>query len=354
MALSTVSTANRVKQWDSEFFAEYVRQNRFSRYMGTDENAIIQIKENLTKQKGDTINIPLVAKLTGAGVTGNGLLEGNEEALANHNFPIVVDTLRHAVAITDHEEQMTEIDMRGASKAMLKSWAMEKLRTDIITGLGQIYDAGTGNFVTYGSASAAQKNAWNANNSDRVLFGTLRSNYNSTHATALATVAAAQKLSAPVVSLMKRIAKTATPIIRPYMVEDEEEWYVMFANSLAFRDLKENLTTLHRDAMERGKSNPLFRDGDLVYDGVIVREIPEMGVLNGVGNAGANVSPVYLCGAQALGVAWAKRTKSTTDTRDYGFVHGVGIAEMRGVRKCVFNNKDHGVVTGFVATAADA
>jgi N4-gp56 family major capsid protein len=354
MALTTISTGNKVKQWDSDFFAEYVRTNRFSKYMGTDENSIFQIKENLQKKRGDTITISLVAKLSGAGVTGNSLLEGNEEALSNYDFPVVVDTLRNAVAVTDHEEQMTEIDMRRAARTQLKNWSMEKLRTDIITGLGQIYVSG-GTWVAYGTASAANKNAWNAANTDRILFGAAKSNYSATHSTALANVDTTNdKLSANMVSLLKRIAKTSSPIVRPYMVEDEEEWYVMFANTLAFRDLKVNMQTFHRDSMERGKSNPLYRDGDLVWDGVIVREIPEIGVLTGVGNAGSDVSPVYLCGAQALGVAWAQRTKSTTDTRDYGFLHGVGVAEMRGVRKAVFNGKDHGIVTGFVSTTADA
>jgi hypothetical protein len=40
--------------------------------------------------------------------------------------------------------------------------------------------------------------------------------------------------------------------------------------------------------------------------------------------------------------------------RDYGFRHGTAIEEARGVEKLVFNNIDHGIVTGFVAAAADA
>ena len=44
----------------------------------------------------------------------------------------------------------------------------------------------------------------------------------------------------------------------------------------------------------------------------------------------------YLCGAQALGIAWAQRTKAVTNTRDYGFMHGVGVEEIRGVQKLAF------------------
>jgi hypothetical protein len=53
-----------------------------------------------------------------------------------------------------------------------------------------------------------------------------------------------------------------------------------------------------------------------------------------------------------LGIAWAKRTKTATETRDYGFVHGVAIHEMRGVEKLVFNGQQHGVATAYVAALA--
>jgi len=45
MTLSTVATANTVKQWDADFYREYIRANRFARYQGTDSNAVIQLKE---------------------------------------------------------------------------------------------------------------------------------------------------------------------------------------------------------------------------------------------------------------------------------------------------------------------
>lgn len=354
MALTTVSAGNVVTQWDSKFWAEYVRGNRFKRYMGTDENSIIQLVEDLSVKKGGSVILPLVSKLTGAGVTGNGLLEGNEEALANYDFEIAVDTLRHAVAVTDHEQQLTEIELRSAAKTMLKLWAMEKMRDGLITALGSI------DGVAYGTATAGQKDTWTVNNSDRVLFGNSTANYSATHSTGLAAVDTTNDLcSKSTLETLRDIAETANPLIRPVSVGEDEETFVAFTGSKNFRNLKNDLETVHQDAMERGKTNPLFRDGDLMYDGIVIRKIPEIGVLTGVGTdpdgAGAepqgDVQPIYLCGAQALGVAWAKRTKSTTDTRDYGFVKGVGIHEMRGIEKCRFNSKDHGIVTGFCGVA---
>ena len=168
----------------------------------------------------------------------------------------------------------------------------------------------------------------------------------------VAAVTASMKLTKEVVSRAKARAEQASPKIRPVTVGEDSETFVLFCDSRAFRDLKADLATTLQNAQERGDGNPLWNDGDLMYDGVVIRKIPEIASLGTVGASSAAISPYYLCGAQALGCAWAQRTKSTTDTRDYGFVKGVGIHEMRGVEKLIYNGKDHGVFTGFVGAAA--
>lgn len=345
MTFTTVAAANTEELWDNQFFASYVRANRFRRYMGTTENSIIHVKEDLTKKAGDGITIPLITELAGAGQTGNGLLEGQEEALGNYGHKIEVATRRHAVAITDNDQQYTGIPLRDAAKEQLKNWAMKKLRTDVINALGS--KSGT----VYGSASEAVKDAWLVSNSDRVLFGTGVGSFTD-HSADLLLVTSAMTLSRAIVSKAKALAETASPIIRPVTVGEDSENYVMFVDARAFRDLKADMATTLQNAQERGDNNPLFQDGDLVYDGVVIRKIQEIAGLGAVGATSALVSPYFLCGAQALGVAWAQKTKSTTDTRDYGFVKGVGIHEMLGVEKLIYNSKDHGVFTGYVGAAA--
>lgn len=357
MANTTARSGLTPQQWDDKFFMEYVRESRFKRYMGTSENSIIQVKENLMKAKGDKITFASVRKLAGAGVTGNTTLEGNEEALDSRSMAVTVAPLRHAVAVSEWDEQKSAIELRDTAKMALKLWMMEKMRDDIIAALGSI------NGVDFADASAAQKNAWVVDNADRVLFGKLKSNYSATFATALGNIDNTDdKLTPEALSLMKRIAQTASPAIRPIRLSEDEEWFVAFANSRAFRDLQSNstMTQANRDARVRGvESNPLFTGGSLVWDGIIVREIPEMGYTS---NGSIEVGQVFLCGAQAVGVGWAQRTRTRTDTRDYGFVNGVAIGEMRGIEKLTFGTgsgdtddlKDHGVVTGWFSAVADS
>lgn len=350
------------QQWDSEFFTDYVRASRFKRYMGTDEGSIIQLKEDLAKKKGDSVTFALVNELVGDGVTGNQTLKGNEERLGSRSHKVTVDVLRHAVAVDDWDVQKSVIDLRNAAKTQLREWAQKKLRDGITNALGQI------DGVNYTSSSAAQRNTWTANNSDRVLFGLTTSNYNATFATAIGGLSAGEQCSPNALSLMKRLAQAGSPKIKPvYVREMDQEWYVVFIGPKAWRDLTEDnpttnvLTLANRDARVRGVDNPLFTGDSLVWDGMILRELPEIAALDVSGSAGARIEPVYLCGAQAVGLAWAQRTKSTTDTDDYEFLHGVGVQEIRGIEKLRFGTgasdlttpKDHGIVTGFFAAAND-
>ena len=362
-AAGTLRTGLTPQIWDDTFFRDYVRASRFKRYMGTDEASIIQLKEDLTKKRGDSVVYALVNELTGAGVTGNSTLKGNEERLGNRSHAIRVNALRHAVAVDDWDMQQSVIDLRDAARVQLREWSMKTLRNNITSALGMI--DGT-NFLT---ASATQLNTWTTNNQDRILFGLTTSNYTAVFNTAIQSLSAGEQLTPLALSLMKRMAQSAMPKIKPvYVKEMDQEWYVAFIGPKAWRDLTEDnpttnvLTLANRDARIRGEDNPLFTGDSLVWDGMILREIPEIRSLVGYsGSAGAAIEPVYLCGAQAIGLAWAQRTKTTTDTDDYEFLHGVGVQEIRGIEKLRFGTaatdtttpKDHGIVTGFFAAASD-
>lgn len=378
MADSTIRTGLTPTQWDDQFFMEYVRQNQFSAYQGTDDGAIIQLKDALQRKPGDSVVFASVRKLRGSGVRGNEVLEGNEDELDTRSLKVVVQPIRNAVVLTDWDEQRSAIEMRDTAKSALKTWIMELWRNDIINSLGQVALNAAGLPIPFINATATQRNTWLAANSDRVLFGNSVANNTGDAAASLATINnTTGKMTAATITLAKRRARLAgsvanangfnTPAIRPYQVKDGsgQEWYMMFTNSYAFRDLQNDpvMAQANRDARERDvATNPIFTGGDLVYDGVIIREIPELNQYLAAGAGGIQVGPSYMCGAQALGAVWAQRTKSTTDDRDYNFRHGVGIQEIRGISKLQFgigaNDTDSlvdaGVFTIYTAAVGDA
>lgn len=361
---------------------EYVRSGKFGPYIGRDENSVIQVNRDLKKA-----SIPLIAKLSGSGVNGNTALAGNEEALSNYAMTTQPTYWRNGVLVDNEDNEKGEFDLFKEARPALMNWAMEKKRDQIIQAMGAIEAGGTyynygGSEGAYGStaASAANMDTWNTNNSDRILYGTATNNYSAgNHTTSLSNIASTETLDGSTIKLLKRLAKNASPLIRPVMVKSDEPWYVYFCGTLAFRDLSDNLQTLQSNAAPRSmSSNPLFTGGDLVWDGVIIKEVPEIdslfidgdgagGPFDGVwganatgdslatgGGSSARVSAGFLCGAQAVAFGLGRMPSfARRNEDDYQHLNGVGVTCKHDIKKVYYNNKQHGMVTHFVAAAAD-
>jgi len=359
MAETLLSSGLTVTKWRRTYFKDYVRESRFRPYMGNDSTNIIVTLMELETQSGKTINVPVVGSLTGSGVSGSQVLEGNEEDLDTNSMPVSVDWRRNGVVVPKSETYKTEIDILNAARAELKRWSAVKMRADIIRELGAItVNDATQTSIPYASATEAQKDAWLVLNTDRVQFGALVSNSSSNdHSTSLANVdTTADKWTASLLTLAKRRAKAAR--ITPYMTEDGREYFVLFVGSRGFRDLATDATivSVNKDARERNvDTNPLFQGGDLIYQGVIIREEEEIGALAGVGAAASDVEPGYLCGAQAIAVAWGQTPTPKTDRdRDFGFRPAVAIEELLGTKKIAYSGVQRGVLTVYASATADA
>ena len=254
----------------------------------------------------------------------------------------------------------------------LSDWGRSRQRDDLIKALMAFPTVNlpaadvTVNGILYGPVEASQAtaaNAWLVANADRVQYGNLRTNGASgVHVTALATVDTVNdKLTAANLSLLKRVALNADPHIRPYKTRDGYEYYVAFCGTNAFRDLKLDLQTVNKDARPRENNgmdkNPLFQDGDQIYDGVIVRQIPEISNfvtnawtgLTTAGTTANRVEPVFLCGQQAAAICWGRMARPTFRKEDdYEFISGVGIDMCFGTVKCYTKHPSTGtnLVTG--------
>jgi hypothetical protein len=108
--------------------------------------------------------------------------------------------------------------------------------------------------------------------------------------------------------------------------------------------------------------NPLFAGADYVWDNIAIFEVEDIATVTGAGAGGIDVAPCYLCGAQALGIAWAKRPQTIEEQFDYKDKQGIAVRQWYEVRKMIFgtgsadtsDTKDHGVVTGWFASVADS
>lgn len=362
MAISTAATGLTPQQWDDKFFREYLGNNPFKPYMGKGTSSIIQVKEDLSKKKGDAITFALVNKLVGGANDGTSKLEGNEESLGSRSHKLTVALRRNGVTVSEFEEQKSAISLRNAAKDQLMDWALEQ---DVDRVIDTLYSI---NGVPYATATEGQKDAWLVDNADRVLFGAAKGNNAANdHSAALASIDATNdKLTSGALSLMKRIALSANPKLRPIRMEGmNKRYFVVYAHPLAFRDLKTDATIVQaqREVTLTKQNNKLFQGGDLEWDGMIIHEVDDMDTLAGVGNSGIDVGGVFLCGAQAMGLGIAKRWQSKTkDETDYDNEYGCAIRAIDGLQKMTFGTgagdtddlKDHGVVTGYFAAVADS
>lgn len=369
MSTTNVLSGLDLIKWQKDFITTTIRKSGFEPYMGDSENDIIRVENDL-ESDGYTVRIPLLGKLTSDGVSGNSPLAGTEEELDEYYQDVSWDFYRHAVAITKKNRLRAAVDLLAAVRPRLTDWAAEKIKYQLIANFHKLADG-----VTFSAGTTAQKNTFAANNSDRILFGATTANYSATFATGLNTIDnTADKLSTDIATLARFMARTANPQIKPFKSKKGREYYVLFCQPVGFRDVKQSTTMLNanRDARAReGDSmddNPLFQDGDMIYDGVIFREIPEFyqprtgttanpdaTFSNGTIVCGAS----FLCGAQAISFA-NKQAPMPTERKDddYGFVKGLGTELAHGIEKLRWNNntagpnsgKDVGMVTVYHAS----
>ena len=387
MALSLTQTNNKLIIFRKQVFHEYVRENLFSPYMGTDITSIIRVIPDLDKggkNGGEQINIPLMARLNATAIS-TGTLVGNEESLDNYGMRMWIDWARNAVAINNAEEQKSSIDLFSEAKPMLVDWGKELQRDEICDGLyaipSQAAPSGLGstngqrvNGLLFDSATAAQRNTWLTDNTDRVLIG----NSNTANlvagnfASSMANITTAMTLSGALVNRMKRSAKALLfPRIRPYKLkENGTEWFVLFVGQEQFRDAQNDtdIKTANQNSRARENQgylkNPIFVDGDLLYNGVIIREVPELSTRLPVfyktaGNTGIRVAPAHLCGQGAMAWCWGKMPTPTFRREDdYQYIRGAGIKMAYGIGKIAkltnnTNFRDWGVYTAFLAAVSD-
>lgn len=345
------------EQFAAETFREYLDQLVITKYMGTDQNAMVHVREDLTKNKGDAVTINLTYALDGEGVEGEADLEGSEEAMSFYGQRIVLNEYSNAVRDSGNlTKQRSPFGLLAEFRPALVNWLAQKTEKLFFEQASGI--AGT----AYGSASESDKDTWLAANSDRVLFGAaVSNNAGNDHDTCLATIdSTSDTMVTTQISLAKRLAQLASPKIRPIRIEGGLEFFVLFAHPYCVRDLKASdaFQNAERYAMPRGVSNPLFTGAVGYWDGVLVVEAPKITVIDNVGAGSIDVAANVLCGAQAFGLVQGayegtQRIKMVEKDFDYGRKKGAAIMSMMEITDCRFNSKMHGIVRVYSAAVAD-
>jgi uncharacterized protein DUF4043 len=335
-----------VEQWDEQLYEEYTKMLWWYNLMGTSIDMPIQVKNDLTKKPGDAITIQMSGQMTGGLVTGNNVGLGNEGTMSFFGQRIVIDNVRHLIRIDDvpMTQQRTNFDVLQAAKRALATRTKERLDEEITSNLSD---------VTTGRVRG------------RYLYGATDSNWNATHATALANIDnAADQLTTGMIDIAKRKAKipvNATAKIRPMRVKNGknmEEWFTFVGHTLAIRDMILNDASWKNAQLNippQGNSESVIYTGSSFkgsWNGTLIYEYEDLDLVAST----IQVAHNFLLGAQAAAVVWGQMSKFGEEEQDLGHRVTYENHEIRGVDKIVYDRstqEDNGVIHVFSAAVAD-
>ena len=318
MANTAIAKGNALTQklWSSVLFKEAGKQFFFKKFTGESENSIIQVKNDLTKDKGDKINIGLIMDMSGDGQSSQTAttIEGNEEALSLYDFGVELTEYSHGVR-ADGKLTMrrTAFDMRKTMKNALAKWLKNRMENLLITALSTSPTTNRGINITSGQPASGEV------------------------------------LSTALISQAKRLAQLSSPKVLPVNV-DGKDYYVLLAHPYQTKALKVESAWVNaqRNAGPRSLDNPIFSGMLGIWDGVVIHEYDRVVLSTG------SEARALLLGAQAGVIAWGQLPAWYEKDFDYYRIPGVATDFIAGFYKTVFNSEDFATITLDTLYTADS
>ena len=347
-----VNDPKAVKLWSKKVFTEALKTCYASRFIGKGSDNVVQIMEETSKGPGDTITVPVRMQLTGAGVQGDGTLEGNEEALTMFNDKVVIDQLRHAVRSGGKmSQQRVPFNVRNEAKNGLVDWWAGRLDYwffNVLAGNTAVTDTRyTGNqAVVQPDSNHRLVGDGTVGTADDAITNTMK--FQLSHIDKCVELAG---------TLDQSTAAGLVPL-RPINIMGEKK-FVMFLHDYQVYDLRTNAGSgqwldIQKAAMTGGQisKNPIYTGALGEYNNTILHKAPRVptGVNSTTGAAVTTVRRAIFCGAQAGLMAFGQdggpsKMDWVEELFDYKNQLGVSCGLIAGLKKTQFNNNDFGVIT---------
>lgn len=338
-----VNNAEAVKLWSKKLAHEALKKTWLNKFIGKDSNAVLQYHEDTQKGAGDKITVILRMLLTGAGVQGDGTLEGNEEALTTYTDSVVIDQLRHAVRSSGKmSEQRVPFSVREEARLGLEDWWSDRFDTcgfNQLCGHTAVTDTKyTGNQATVTPSSLNIVYGGTATTEDDTVSNT-----------------GSSKITLAVIDKCVEKAKTLTPRIRPIQIGGEDK-YVMFLHPYQVYDLRTSSTTgqwldIQKAVVQGGAktANGIFTGAMGEYNGVVMHESTRVTTGASLTVEITAVRRAVFCGAQAAHLAYGQGNSPNKwiweeEMFDYGNQLGVAAGCIYGLKKAIYNSKDFATI----------
>jgi len=345
MSMTTFATGDplAVKLWSKKMSVEALKQTWVFKFMGRDDNSVIQIFDDTEKGPGDRIRIPLRRLYSGDGVQGDDTLEGKEEKTVYYYDDLYINQLRHGAREGGaFSRQLVPFDVREHLRLGLQDWWADRIDTWFFNQLcgntNQTDTRYTGN------------QACLAPDSDHLVYA------GGASTDASLSNSATYKFTLTLVDVCVEKAKTLDIPIRPIMIGGEMK-YVMFLHHFQVTDMRNNAGTnqwmdIQKAAMQGGNvtKNPIYTGALGEYNNVIfhaTNRIPGFSAGNAL--AANQGRAAVFCGAQAVAMAYGRgngpeRYNWVEKFFDYENQFGVGTGCISGMKKTRYNGSDFATI----------
>jgi N4-gp56 family major capsid protein len=337
-----VNAEEAVKLWRKALAREALKATWIQKFIGNSSDDILQVFDETSKGAGDKVTVTLRMQLSGDGVSGDGTLEGNEEALTTYTDALYVDQLRHAVRSAGKmSEQRIPWSVREEAMMGLKDWWAGRLDVSFfnqVCGNTAVTDTRSTGMQAVIAPDSGHKYAPNSHTADENLT-------------------TGDEFTLTFIDKALEVAKLASPVIRPVKVNGEDR-YVAVLHTKQVTQLRTNTSTgqwldIQKAAMtgDGSKDNPVMTGALGVYNGVILHESTR--ITNGVNSSTAaavtNAKRAVLLGAQSAAIGFGQGQSFENfdwneELFDYGNQLGVEAGCILGLKKLRFNSADFGTV----------
>lgn len=334
-----------VKLWSKKLHREALKETFVQRFMGSTPDSLVQVKDETSKSAGDRITFGLRMQLSGDGVSGDGTLEGQEEALTTYSENLFIDQLRHAVRSDGRmSEQRVPFSVREEAMAGLRDWWADRIDTSFFNQIS----GNTGQTDTKYTGLQAATAPTSAAGNTRILYA----GDEASEASVSTSTTAANHFMLTLFDRAVNQAKTATPLIRPIRTSSGPK-YVCFLHPNQIYQLRTDATANRITWYDTQKArvgggemdNGIFSGAHGEYNGTIIHESTRIPLAPST----TAVRRAVFCGAQAGVYATGSDNSSNQmswveELFDYGNQLGVSAGMIWGIKKPVFNSIDFGTI----------
>jgi N4-gp56 family major capsid protein len=337
-----------VQRWSTSLGVEAAKKQYFSKFIGTTNDSLLVLKDEMAKGAGDKVTVALRMKLTTPGIEGDALIEDTaaEEALVFFNDALFIDQLRKGTKSKGKmSEQRVPYNLRQEGRDALSTWWAEEVDEQIMFYLAGARGTGANFHQTTGFTGRAN-NTLQAPDAGHHLYGGV--------ATVKTDMTTTDIISLNAIERLVAYAELTDPMVQPFNVEGESKFVLLMHTLQAFQlrtSVSDNDWLAIHKATDQGQGAGamVYKNALGEYADVILHKHRNVVTFNDYGSGGTlNAARALFLGAQAGMIAYGQdngdqRYSWHEETDDRGNSLAITAGSIFGVKKSRYNSKDFGV-----------